>query len=56
MGKSFVASVFAGVVCWAVAGADGIWNWAGAAEPDGRSVTAWAATGRAARRRPARRP
>lgn len=43
MGKSFVASVFAGVVCWAVAGADGIWNWDGAAEPDGRSVTAWAA-------------
>lgn len=43
MGKSFVASVFAGVVCWAVAGADGIWNWAGDAEPDGRSVTAWAA-------------
>ncbi len=43
MGKSFVASVFASVVCWAVAGADGIWNWDGAAEPDGRSVTAWAA-------------
>ena len=43
MGKSFVASVFAGVVCWAVVEADGIWNWAGAAEPDGRSVTAWAA-------------